>query len=218
MERKSTMRSYQRATKGANHRGTQPKASEPRLRGAAVPPYVFQVLDALDSEVVTNQRQLAASTGISLGQVNATLRRLMEKRLVTIGHLSPESGRVQRVYRLTAKGRQAKAKLAVNFVTAHLEESRRLKTRLVSRLAPLQKDGRRVVVLGPEEISNFIDCTIKLENLDLRLVDHCATVENLGRLSAKDCDLVLFFDTTHAGIDAIARKTGLSTRRFVSLW
>jgi DNA-binding PadR family transcriptional regulator len=212
------MRSYRRTTKSANHRATGATSTEGKARAVSAPPYTFQILDTLDAEVVTSQRQLSEATGISLGQVNATLRRLMEKRLVTIGHLDPESGRVQRVYRLTAKGKQAKAKLAVNFITAHLEESRRLKARLVSRLAPLQKDGRRVVVLGPEEIGNFVDCTIKLENLDLRLVDHCPTVENLGRLNAKDFDLVLLFDTAHVGLETIARKAGLSVRRFVPLW
>lgn len=212
------MRSYQRLTKAATHRGTQPKAPEPRSRAASVPPYVFQLLDTLDAEVVTSQRQLAAATGISLGQVNATLHRLMEKRLVSIGHLGPGSGRVQRVYRLTNKGKQVRAKLAVSFVTAHLEEIKRLKSRLVSRLKPLLANSRRVVILGPEEIKNFVSCTISTEGLDLQLVEHCPSTESLRRLNARDFDLVLFFDTAQAGLDAIARASGLSPKRFVSLW
>jgi DNA-binding MarR family transcriptional regulator len=212
------MRSYQRATRSANYHSTEAKTPEAKPRSATPPPYVFQVLDALDSEVITNQRQLADRTGISLGQVNTTLRRLLEKRLVSIGHLNPESGRVQRVYRLTPKGRQAKGKLGVIYITAHIEEFKRIKTRLVSRLAPLQKDNRRVVVLGPEEIKDFVDCTIFNEQLDLHLVNHCTSPEGLGRLKAKDFDLVLFFDAAQAGLEAIARKAGLSPRRFVPLW
>jgi len=212
------MRSYKHATKSANRQAPAANAAGAKARTMSVPPYVFQTLDTLDAEVITSQRQLAAATGISLGQINATLHRLMEKRLVTISHLKPESGRVQRVYRLTAKGRQAKARLAASFVTAHLEESRRLKARLARRLAPLQKDGRRVVFLGPEDIGAFVDCTIRLKNLDLSLVGHCTSAESLGRIKAKDFDLVLFFDADHASLEATARKAGLSPRRFVSLW
>ena len=212
------MRSYQHLTKAATHRTNSTAAPGCKTRAVSAPPYVFQVLDTLDTEQINSQRQLAAATGISLGQVNATLHRLMEKRLVSIGHLAPGSGRVQRVYRLTNKGKQVRAKLAVSFVTAHLEEIKRLKSRLVSRLKPLLANSRRVVILGPEEIKNFVSCTISTEGLDLQLVEHCPSTESLRRLDARDFDLVLFFDTAQAGLDAIARASGLSPKRFVSLW
>lgn len=211
------MRSYKRIAKTESQGATVGTSSPAKPRAASVPPYVFQVLDALDSEVVTNQRQLAASAGISLGQANTTLHRLMEKRMVSIGNLRPESGRLQRVYRLTTKGKQAKGRLAVNFISAHLEEAKRLKTRLINRLAPLEKDSPRVVVLGPEEIGKFVKCTIKLEDLDMVMVGHCTSAEDLARIDAKDFDRVLFFDAAQAGLEATARKAGLPPERFVPL-
>jgi len=44
----------------------------------------FKVLDALDSEPITTQRQLSEHTGISLGQINYVLRRLLEKGMVKV--------------------------------------------------------------------------------------------------------------------------------------
>ncbi len=44
----------------------------------------FQVLDALDRQEISNQRQLAEHTGVSLGQVNYILKSLLDKGLVKI--------------------------------------------------------------------------------------------------------------------------------------
>ena len=46
----------------------------------------FQVLDTLDSREITSQRQLSEKTGISLGQINYVLKRLIEKGWIKIGN------------------------------------------------------------------------------------------------------------------------------------
>jgi len=46
----------------------------------------FQILDTLDREEISTQRQLAEQASISLGQVNYVLKSFLEKGLVKIGN------------------------------------------------------------------------------------------------------------------------------------
>ena len=76
----------------------------------------FQVLDALDSGEITTQRQLAEHTGISLGQINYVVKRLLEKGLVKVGNFKKSPKKIGYAYLLTPKGIEEKSKLAVRFV------------------------------------------------------------------------------------------------------
>ncbi len=82
----------------------------------------FQVLDALDSQEITTQRQLAEHSGISLGQVNYVLKSLLEQGLVKIGNFRKSPRKIGYVYLLTPKGLEAKSRLAADFVISKLKE------------------------------------------------------------------------------------------------
>ena len=64
----------------------------------------FQILDALDREEISTQRQLADNSGISLGQVNYILKSLLEKGLVKISNFKRNPHKIGYVYFLTPKG------------------------------------------------------------------------------------------------------------------
>ena len=82
----------------------------------------FYILDALDSQKITSQRQLSEHAGISLGQVNYVLKSLLEKGLVKIGNFNRNRCKIGYAYLLTPKGIEAKSKLAADFVVSKLKE------------------------------------------------------------------------------------------------
>ena len=82
----------------------------------------FQVLDILDRQEISTQRQLAEHSGISLGQVNYILKSLLEKGLVKIGNFRKHPRKIGYVYLLTPRGIEAKSRLAVRFVMSKLNE------------------------------------------------------------------------------------------------
>ena len=64
----------------------------------------FQILDTLDGQEISTQRQLAQFTGISLGQINYVLKQLLEKGLVKIGNFRKNPYKIGYTYLLTPKG------------------------------------------------------------------------------------------------------------------
>ena len=61
----------------------------------------FQILDTLDRQEISTQRQLAEHAGISLGQVNYIIKSLLEKGLVKIGNFRKNPRKIGYVYLLT---------------------------------------------------------------------------------------------------------------------
>ena len=101
----------------------------------------FRVLDALDRQEISTQRQLAEHAEVSLGQVNYVLKSLLEKGLVKIGNFRKSQRKTEYVYLLTPKGIETKSRLAVSFVMARLREYNRLRQRLAERLAVIENNG-----------------------------------------------------------------------------
>jgi len=95
----------------------------------------YQVLDALDSAEITTQRQLAEHTGISLGQINYVIKRLLEKGLVKVGNFKKSPKKIGYAYLLTPQGIEEKSKLAVRFVMRKLDEYKRIENRIAEKLA-----------------------------------------------------------------------------------
>ena len=80
----------------------------------------FPILDALSRQSITTQRELADHADISLGQVNYTLKSLLEKGLVKITNFTKSPSKISYIYRLTPKGLETKSALAARFVIRKL--------------------------------------------------------------------------------------------------
>ena len=133
----------------------------------------FQVLDTLEREEISTQRQLADHSGISLGQVNYILKSLLKRGLVKIGNFRKNPNKIGYAYLLTPKGIETKSRLAVKFVMAKLKEYDRLRERLADRLIAIEENGyERIVFVGPFMMKEFIDSIIKERDLNLILVRH----------------------------------------------
>ena len=155
----------------------------------------FQILDALDRQEISNQRQLAEHAGVSLGQVNFILKSLLDKGLVKIGNFRKNPNKVRYMYLLTPKGIQTKSRLAVKFVMAKLQEYESLRDRLAQRLSLIEKEDQiKVAFVGPEIMKDFIDVVIRNHGLNLVLDGYYKHWTDLKEVSPGSFDIVLLFD------------------------
>lgn len=180
----------------------------------------FQVLDALDQGEITTQRQLSEHTGISLGQINYVLKRLLEKGLVKIGNFRRNPTKIGYAYLLTPKGIEAKSRLAVRFVMKRLKEYHDLKDRLVNRLEFFEsQEGRsRILFVGPSTMKEFLEFVILDRDMNLRLVAHCRKASEFSNIEQASYDVALFFDEDIESLKAIRSVTPGAKDRIFSLW
>ncbi|UCG15038.1 MAG: MarR family EPS-associated transcriptional regulator [Deltaproteobacteria bacterium] len=178
----------------------------------------FQVLDALDRQEISTQRQLAELAGVSLGQVNYVLKSLLEKGLVKIGNFRKSQSKIGYVYLLTPKGIEAKSRLGFRFVMARLTEYDRMRRRLAERLAIIENKGHvRVIFVGPPIVKEFVDSIIKESTQRVVLVGHCSKWEDLKVYDPGSFDIVLLFDGNWKGARKIREATGISPDRLLPL-
>ena len=179
----------------------------------------FQVLDALDTDATVTQRQLAESTGISLGQINYVLRRLIEKGLITVDNFRKSPNKSGYIYSLTPSGFEVKSRLAVHFVVDRLKEYRSLKKQLAKRLSQLQdRKCHKIIFIGPTIVHEFIQEIIQTSGFHIRVVSHGVNARHLLGRGHRTYDAVLLFDADAGNIDAISTDTGIAKEKLVRLW
>ncbi|MBM9538601.1 MarR family EPS-associated transcriptional regulator [Desulfobulbus alkaliphilus] len=86
----------------------------------------YQLLRRLATNPDTNQRQLAAELGISLGKLNYCLQALISKGWVKAGNFSRSSNKKGYAYLLTPSGIEAKARLTIAFLHRKMAEYEQL--------------------------------------------------------------------------------------------
>ena len=178
----------------------------------------FQVLDALDSQEITTQRQLAEHSGISLGQVNYVLKSLLEKGLVKIGNFRKSPRKIGYVYLLTPKGLEAKSRLAADFVISKLKEYHVMRRKIAEKLAYIESKGNlHIVFIGPEIASEFVDSIIKENSMKLVMVGYCRKWEELKEYDHESFDMALVFDVNTEGTKTMAEETGISRKKLIPL-
>ena len=179
----------------------------------------FQILDALDRQEISNQRQLAEHAGVSLGQVNFILKSLLEKGLVKIGNFRRNPSKIGYMYLLTPKGIQTKSRLAVKFVMRKLEEYENLRDRLARRLALIEEMGHvRIAFVGPEMIKDFIHSVMRDHGLNMVLDGYYKDCAGLKSAVPGSFDIVLLFDGSSEGVARISETTGIPRDKLIPLW
>lgn len=179
----------------------------------------FQVLDTLDREEISNQRQIAQHTGVSLGQVNYIIKSFLQKGLVKIGNFRKNPHKVGYMYLLTPKGIETKSRVAVKFVVAKLNEYNELRNRITELLLSISNAGHsRIIFIGPKIVSEFLLTFIKESEVDLVLIGHCDSWEGLKDKYPDSYDAVLMLDDKAGGIKQIADTTGIPRDKFYLLW
>ncbi len=155
----------------------------------------FQILDALDREEISSQRQLADNSGISLGQVNYILKSLLDKGLVKVSNFKRNPHKISYAYLLTPKGIEEKSKLAVKFVLRKLREYEFLRASLTKRLIQINDKGFvRIIFIGPLMVKEFIEGILKENKMNFVLVNHLENISSIRTVKKESFDIVLLFD------------------------
>jgi len=179
----------------------------------------FQVLDTLDRQEISTQRQLAEHAGISLGQVNYILKSLLEKGLVKIGKFRKNPQKISYLYLLTPKGIELRSKLAVKFVLSKLREYNTLQNRLIEKLTTIEEEGHvQVIFVGPPIVKDFVVSIIRQRHMKLALVGHCTNWKDLRNIKPEAFDRAILFDDNSEGITKIGEATGISREKLLPFW
>ena len=82
----------------------------------------YRLLRLLEANPQYSQRELAQHLGLSLGKINYCLRALIDKGWVKARNFSNSPNKRAYLYVLTPKGMEEKARIAVRFLRAKMEE------------------------------------------------------------------------------------------------
>ena len=103
----------------------------------------YQVLNHLQENEITTQRNISKNTGLSLGAVNLLLKKMGRKGLVKVERLNSRTMR----YILTPKGIKEKTKLTYDFVRRSYNQILSITTAVESLITTEQSaNGNKEVV------------------------------------------------------------------------
>jgi len=124
----------------------------------------LKLLEALDSREPPTQRELARDLNISLGLVNAFMKRLAKKGYFKITHIP--KNRVK--YLLTPKGALEKSRLTYRYIRYSVGFYREIREMLVSLFSRLEKEGvEKIALYGCGEVAELAH--LFLQNTSIKL-------------------------------------------------
>lgn len=125
----------------------------------------LHLLEELEKNPISSQRELSHKFNIALGVTNACLRRMARKGWIRIRDLNPR----KIGYYLTPKGVIEKGRLTLNLISFRVQHYGELKKTIGSRLLEMQNEGlKRLVFYG---VSDEMEVAyITLQGVNLKLV------------------------------------------------
>jgi len=124
----------------------------------------LKLLEAVDSREPPTQRELARDLNISLGLVNAFVKRLAKKGYFKITHIP--KNRVK--YLLTPKGALEKSRLTYRYIRYSVGFYREIKEMLVTLFGRLEQEGvKRITLFGCGEVAELAH--LFLQNTSIKL-------------------------------------------------
>ena len=124
----------------------------------------LKLLEAVDSREPPTQRELARDLNISLGLVNAFIKRLAKKGYFKITHIP--KNRVK--YLLTTKGALEKSRLTYRYLRYSVGFYREIREMLITLFGRLENEGvRRITLYGCGEVAELAH--LFLQNTSIRL-------------------------------------------------
>ncbi len=129
--------------------------------------YTLALLDAVARNGETTQRQLARQLQVSLGLVNAFMKRLVRKGYFKVTTLPRRRVR----YLLTPKGMLEKSRLTKEYIEYSLQYFRRVRERVRERLEEVVAEGvERVALVGVGELAELAYLTVRELGLSVEAV------------------------------------------------
>ena len=124
----------------------------------------LKLLEAVDSRKPPTQRELARDLNISLGLVNAFIKRLAKKGYFKITHIP--KNRAQ--YLLTPKGVLEKSRLTYRYIRYSVGFYREIREMLVTLFGRLEQEGvQRITLYGCGEVAELAH--LFLQNTSIKL-------------------------------------------------
>ena len=162
-----------------------------------------RVLNVIQGNQPMTQRMLANQTGMSLGNINLLIKRLVEKGLVKIEHLNTRTLR----YILTPKGMAEKARLAYAFFRISCRYILSIETVLVQSILREQPDV--ILLFGEDDevkrilINRLQGMQVSYKEIKLKQMDTIADEYQQQRVLLIYWDHVFMTLVSNAGIPAI---------------
>jgi DNA-binding MarR family transcriptional regulator len=186
--------------------------------------HILRLMGEIEQDGSYSQRELSRRLNLSLGLVNAFLKRLVNK-----GYFKVKTMPRNRVkYFLTPQGLARKSKLTVDYLRYSVNFYREIKALLINKFKTLDERGQQsVLFFGAGEVAELAYLYLHLTNLRLAgIVDDKQhgndffefKVDNLDRLDQEDWNTVLLtrLDDTDRDIERLI-EWGVSPERIVTL-
>ena len=186
--------------------------------------HILRLMGEIEREGSPSQRELSRRLGLSLGLVNAFLKRLANK-----GYFKVKTMPRNRVkYFLTPKGLARKSNLTVKYLRYSVNFYKEIKNLLLNKYKEMEKNKlNSIIFFGAGEVAELAYLYLRLANIRLvGIVDDMQNgndffeykVEGLDRLDREDWDTVLLtrLEDTDQDIQSLLNK-GVSPERIATL-
>lgn len=117
----------------------------------------YIILESIDNNSMTTQRELSRKLGISLGSINLLINKMVREGLIKIEKVNSNTI----LYMLTPKGFMEKLNKTYNYIRIHYKYISEVKEKFKYQLSNLEYKGKIVVVLEHDEISDLVATAIK---------------------------------------------------------
>lgn len=88
----------------------------------------LNLMNIIQQDSNTSQREIAKETGLSIGKVNYCLKALIDIGLIKVGNFSKSNQKLKYAYILTPKGVKEKTSITKRFITKKKQEYDKLKS------------------------------------------------------------------------------------------
>lgn len=117
----------------------------------------YIILESIDNNSMTTQRELSRKLGISLGSINLLINKMVKEGLIKIEKVNANTI----LYMLTPKGFMEKANKTYKYIRIHYNYITEIKEKFKYQLNGLNHEGKIMVVLGQDEISDLVGSAIR---------------------------------------------------------
>lgn len=117
----------------------------------------YIILESIDNNSMTTQRELSKKLGISLGSINLLINKMVREGLIKIEKVNANTI----LYMLTPKGFMEKINKTYKYIRIHYNYITEIKEKFKWQLNKLNHTGKILVVLGEDEISELVGTAIK---------------------------------------------------------
>ena len=170
----------------------------------------LRLMEALQGDQSQSQRDLANRLGISVGLVNALLKRFIKKGYFKVRTVP--KGRLK--YLLTPRGAAEKSILTYRYIHYSLSLYRELQDKLRPIFLNLKVEGKeRIIIFGRGELAEIASSVLKESNLHL-----VAIIDQVKQLNHFEYDIILILELENpASIECCLVNAGIPGDRLMCL-